>query len=181
MNNNIILIQFKMIVNIFFHLAARGPALGIPTIRVDGNDVFACYFAVKEARKICIEESRPVLIEAMTYRISHHSTSDDSAAYRSVDEVRTWKEHEHPTNRLEQLLRKNNQFDEQETKSFKEKMRKEIIDIVFKKEKEPKPPIRELFTDVYDTMDNTIQQEQYDELIDHLQSYSEHYPKNFKQ
>ena len=34
------------------------------------------------ARDICIRENRPVLIEAMTYRIGHHSTSDDSSAYR---------------------------------------------------------------------------------------------------
>ena len=39
------------------------------TIRVDGNDVFAVYNATKEAREICIRQSRPVLIEAMTYRI----------------------------------------------------------------------------------------------------------------
>lgn len=38
------------------------------TIRVDGNDVFAVYNATKAARKIAVEQSRPVLIEAMTYR-----------------------------------------------------------------------------------------------------------------
>lgn len=38
------------------------------TVRVDGNDVFAVYNATKKARKISVEESRPVLIEAMTYR-----------------------------------------------------------------------------------------------------------------
>ena len=160
-------------------IAARGPSLGIPTVRVDGNDVFACYFAVKEARKICIEESRPVLIEAMTYRISHHSTSDDSNAYRSVDEVRSWKEKEHPMNRIEQLLRRNNMFDEQEEKSFKEKVRKEIIDIVFQNEKQLKPPIHLMFTDVYDEM-SIAQKEQLEELNEHLKEYGQHYPtKNF--
>ena len=52
------------------------------TIRIDGNDVFAVYNATQKAREICIKQSRPVLIEAMTYRIGHHSTSDDSSAYR---------------------------------------------------------------------------------------------------
>ena len=58
------------------------------TIRVDGNDVLAVYNATKAAREIAVSENKPVLIEAMTYRIGHHSTSDDSSAYRSVDEVR---------------------------------------------------------------------------------------------
>ena len=56
-------------------------------IRVDGNDVLAVYNATRAAREIAASENKPVLIEAMTYRIGHHSTSDDSSAYRSVDEV----------------------------------------------------------------------------------------------
>lgn len=49
-------------------IAARGPGYGIHTIRVDGNDVLAVLAAVREGRRLCIEESRAVLIEAMTYR-----------------------------------------------------------------------------------------------------------------
>ena len=49
-------------------IAIRGPAYGMSTIRVDGNDVFAVYNATKQARQICANEMRPVLIEAMTYR-----------------------------------------------------------------------------------------------------------------
>lgn len=71
-------------------IAGRAAGYGMLAIRVDGNDLFAVYNAVKAARKIAVSEMRPVLIEAMTYRIGHHSTSDDSTAYRSVDEVRYW-------------------------------------------------------------------------------------------
>jgi 2-oxoisovalerate dehydrogenase E1 component alpha subunit len=49
-------------------LACRGSGYGMPTIRVDGNDVFAVYNVTKRAREICVNENRPVLIEAMTYR-----------------------------------------------------------------------------------------------------------------
>ena len=49
-------------------IAARGPGYGVHTIRVDGNDALAVYHAVKEARKLCIDEGRAVLVEAMTYR-----------------------------------------------------------------------------------------------------------------
>jgi 2-oxoisovalerate dehydrogenase E1 component alpha subunit len=63
--------------------ASRGHGYGMSTIRIDGNDTLAVYNATKEARRICIEENKPVLIEALTYRVGHHSTSDDSSAYRS--------------------------------------------------------------------------------------------------
>ena len=72
-------------------IAVRGPAYGMATIRVDGNDVLAVYNATQKAREIAATENKPVLIEAMTYRIGHHSTSDDSSAYRSVDEVRIFQ------------------------------------------------------------------------------------------
>ena len=49
-------------------IAARGPAYGIPTIRVDGNDVLAMYYATKVARECCTRSEKPFLIEAMTYR-----------------------------------------------------------------------------------------------------------------
>lgn len=49
-------------------LAVRGPSYGIDTIRVDGNDVFAVYNAVKAAREMSVTQCKPVLIEAMTYR-----------------------------------------------------------------------------------------------------------------
>ena len=59
-------------------IAVRGVAYGIPTLRVDGNDIFAIYNAVKTAREIIIKEKRPALIEAISYRIGDHSTSDYS-------------------------------------------------------------------------------------------------------
>lgn len=49
-------------------IAAKGPAYGINTLRVDGNDVLAVHRATQYAREFCINESKPVLIEAMTYR-----------------------------------------------------------------------------------------------------------------
>lgn len=51
-----------------FFSAARGPAYGIPSIRVDGNDILAVYNVTKAARQLVVEECKPALIEAMTYR-----------------------------------------------------------------------------------------------------------------
>ena len=60
----------------------RGIAYGMPSVRIDGNDTLAVVQATREARRIIQEEDTPVLIEAMTYRVGHHSTSDDSTRYR---------------------------------------------------------------------------------------------------
>ncbi|XP_071274825.1 2-oxoisovalerate dehydrogenase subunit alpha, mitochondrial isoform X3 [Agelaius tricolor] len=64
-------------------IAARGPGYGLLSIRVDGNDVFAVYNATREARRRAVAENQPFLIEAMTYRIGHHSTSDNNSMYSS--------------------------------------------------------------------------------------------------
>jgi 2-oxoisovalerate dehydrogenase E1 component alpha subunit len=85
-------------------VASRGPGYGIVTIRVDGNDLFAVYNATRAAREIAVTQSRPVLIEAMTYRLGHHSTSDDSTAYRSIDEINSWERDDNPVARFRQYL-----------------------------------------------------------------------------
>ena len=60
-------------------IAGRGPSYGIATIRVDGGDARAMYNATAEARAVALRQQAPVLIEAMSYRSGHHSTSDDSS------------------------------------------------------------------------------------------------------
>ncbi|XP_009980935.1 PREDICTED: 2-oxoisovalerate dehydrogenase subunit alpha, mitochondrial, partial [Tauraco erythrolophus] len=100
--------------------------LGFFWIRVDGNDVFAVYNATKEARRRAVAENRPVLIEAMTYRIGHHSTSDDSSAYRSVDEVDYWDKRDHPISRLRHYMLNRNWWDEEEEKSWRRSSRRMV-------------------------------------------------------
>lgn len=65
-------------------IAGRGPSYGIATVRVDGGDARAVYCATAEARSIALKQQVPVLIEAMSYRSGHHSTSDDSSRWRKA-------------------------------------------------------------------------------------------------
>lgn len=51
----------------------------MPAIRVDGGDARAVYCATRAARELALRDGCPVLIEAMSYRTGHHSTSDDSS------------------------------------------------------------------------------------------------------
>merc|ERR1712141_119837 len=156
-------------------IAVRGPAFGMDTIRVDGNDVFAVYNATRAARDICIRENRPVLIEAMTYRIGHHSTSDDSSAYRSVDEVRYWDQKDHPITKFAQYLIKKGLWNEAKEAEWKESSRKEVMTAFAKAEKKLKPKWQEMFTDVYHDVPVHLQ-EQLDYMSNHLDTYGKEYP-----
>ena len=83
-------------------IAQKAIAYGIYGIKVDGNDVFAMYRATKEA----IERAKkgiPTLIEAFTYRMSDHTTSDDAKKYRSDKEVKFWKKKD-PIDRLRKYM-----------------------------------------------------------------------------
>ncbi|MDY0278821.1 MAG: pyruvate dehydrogenase (acetyl-transferring) E1 component subunit alpha, partial [Acholeplasma sp.] len=73
-------------------LAQKAIAYGIPGIQVDGNDPLAMYVAVEEARKRAIKGEGPTLIEAVTYRIGPHTTSDNPKLYREDAEVERWLE-----------------------------------------------------------------------------------------
>ncbi|KAL3874993.1 hypothetical protein ACJMK2_037936 [Sinanodonta woodiana] len=106
-------------------IASRGIGYGMVTARVDGNDVFAVYKVTKAAREICVQENRPVLIEAMTYRIGHHSTSDDSSAYRSVDEVSHWNKEDTPIARLRLYMIKKGWWNDDAEKEWKQDSKKQ--------------------------------------------------------
>ena len=71
-------------------IAHRAIGYGMPGIRVDGNDVLACYAVTAEAAARAREGGGPTLIEAITYRMGPHTTSDDPTRYRPADEVDHW-------------------------------------------------------------------------------------------
>jgi 2-oxoisovalerate dehydrogenase E1 component alpha subunit len=108
-------------------IAVRGVAYGMPTIRVDGNDIFAIYNAVQKGRELILKEKRPVLIEAMSYRVGDHSTSDFSQRYRDEKEMKKWQEllakFKSPIYRLEKYLLKKGIVKENEQALFREEAR----------------------------------------------------------
>ncbi|TDF99259.1 thiamine pyrophosphate-dependent dehydrogenase E1 component subunit alpha [Paenibacillus piri] len=68
-------------------IAERAAGYGFPGIKVDGNDVLEVYRVMKEARERAVRGDGPTLIEAVMYRISPHSTSDNDMLYRTKEEV----------------------------------------------------------------------------------------------
>uniref|UniRef100_A0A3Q3AKV4 2-oxoisovalerate dehydrogenase subunit alpha n=1 Tax=Kryptolebias marmoratus TaxID=37003 RepID=A0A3Q3AKV4_KRYMA len=156
-------------------IAARGPGYGMLSIRVDGNDVFAVYNATKEARRRAVAENQPFLIEAMTYRIGHHSTSDDSSAYRSVDEVNYWDKQDHPISRLRHYMTARGWWSEDDERSWRKQSRKTVMEAFERAERRLKPNVELLFTDVYDELTPGLSR-QRESLARHMQQYKEHYP-----
>ncbi|NNG35733.1 thiamine pyrophosphate-dependent enzyme [Nakamurella aerolata] len=72
-------------------LYKRAAGYGMPGFRVDGNDVLACLAVTRWALDECRSGNGPVMIEAFTYRMDAHTTSDDPTRYRLADETEHWK------------------------------------------------------------------------------------------
>jgi len=72
-------------------LYQRARGFGFPGLRVDGNDVLACYAVTKKALQAAREGQGPTLIEALTYRMGAHTTTDDPTRYRLASELEVWK------------------------------------------------------------------------------------------
>jgi pyruvate dehydrogenase E1 component alpha subunit len=72
-------------------LYQRARGFGFPGVRVDGNDVLAVYAVTKAALSSARSGQGPMLIEAFTYRMGAHTTSDDPTKYRISAEVEVWK------------------------------------------------------------------------------------------
>lgn len=92
-------------------LAQKAIAYGFPGIQVDGNDLLACYVAAREAVERARRGEGPTLIEALTYRLSLHTTADDPTKYRSEAEVRAWEAKE-PLPRFRRYLEAKGLLDE---------------------------------------------------------------------
>lgn len=84
-------------------IALRAAGCGIAGAVVDGNDVVSVYACVRDAVQRARGGGGPTLIEALTYRLEPHTTSDDPARYRSEEEVARWRERD-PIDRLRHLL-----------------------------------------------------------------------------
>src|SRR5215469_6257727 len=93
-------------------LYQRAHGFGFPGIRVDGNDVFACLAVTRKAMQAAREGQGPTMIEAFTYRMGAHTTTDDPTRYRLAAELETWKLKD-PIERVKAYLVRTEQADEQ--------------------------------------------------------------------
>lgn len=112
-------------------IAQKAQAYGIPGIQVDGNDLLAMYLAVETARERALRGEGSTLIEAYTYRLGDHTTSDDAKKYRDPAEVELWKPRD-PIIRLQKYLASKNLWNQVYEDELVAKYEKEI-DIIVEK------------------------------------------------
>ncbi|MFJ5964942.1 thiamine pyrophosphate-dependent dehydrogenase E1 component subunit alpha [Bacillus sp. NPDC093026] len=106
-------------------ISDRAIGYGMPGVTVDGNDPLEVYAAVKEARDRAIRGEGPTLIEAISYRLTAHSSDDDDSSYREKEEVLEARKKD-PLIQYETYLIEGNIM----TSDMKEEMSKEIMQIV---------------------------------------------------
>ncbi len=145
-------------------LYQRGDGFGVPGVRIDGNDVLASYAVTAKHMDDARAGKGPSLIEALTYRIGAHTTSDDPTRYREDEEVEYWKARD-PITRFEKFLRRNgiaqDFFDEVEHAG--ELLSAEIREATFALKN---PPIENMFKHVYSEQHPVI-----DEQLAWLEGY----------
>src|SRR5438477_526866 len=116
------------------HMPRKG---GTDGVQVDGNDILAVYKATKSAVDKARSGGGPTLIEAITYRMGGHSTSDDPTIYRSAEEVELWKKRD-PIVRFTKYLIKKGIISEKENEKFLEQIDAGMTKVI--KESEVIPP-----------------------------------------
>jgi 2-oxoisovalerate dehydrogenase E1 component alpha subunit len=159
-------------------IAGRGIGYGIRTTRVDGLDVHAVFDAVSEGRRVCREHNEPVLIECMSYRAGHHSTSDDSLKYRPKEELQYWNER-NPIDRLRLCLERKGLWDSHQESTLRETKRRELRLALSEASERRRPPINQMFQDVYkDIPAHLLEQSQ--DMMEHIQLHPKEYkPEEF--
>jgi len=145
-------------------IAVKGRAYGMPSVRVDGNDLLAMVKVLGDAADRARRGDGPTFVEALTYRIGAHSTSDDPTRYRSDAEVESWKKKD-PVDRLAKHLRALGLVDDAFAKQLDEELTAEISQAVNEVEAMGTPKRESLLDDVYAELPWHLR-DQRDELRD---------------
>ena len=139
-------------------IAVKAEAYGFDGVQVDGNDILAVYKATKSAVDKARSGGGPTLIEAITYRMGGHSTSDDPTIYRGAEEVELWKKRD-PIVRFTKYLIRKGIISEKENEKFLEQIDSEMTKVIKEREVVAPPDVSTLFTDVYSEMPWHIREE----------------------
>ncbi|HSP07565.1 MAG TPA: thiamine pyrophosphate-dependent dehydrogenase E1 component subunit alpha [Acidobacteriota bacterium] len=129
-------------------IAVKAEAYGFEGVQVDGNDVLAVFSATRDAVRKARDGGGPTLIEALTYRMGAHSSSDDPRLYRSEAEVEEWRKKD-PITRLLKYLQQQGYWSMEEQEALEEKLNHQILSAVEEAEKIGPPPLESLFEDVF--------------------------------
>ncbi|CAN5859978.1 thiamine pyrophosphate-dependent dehydrogenase E1 component subunit alpha [soil metagenome] len=129
-------------------IAHKAQAYGMPGYFVDGMDVLACYYVIKEAVERARAGFGPALVETLVYRFGAHSSADDDLRYRPQEEIDAWKKRD-PIVKMQRFLGKRGLWNEEEDETLQETIRSELVQAVKDAEAAGKVPVEWMFEDVY--------------------------------
>lgn len=129
-------------------IAPKAIGYGMQAFRIDGNDFFAVHEAVAKARTLCLEGKGPLLIEAMTYRLGAHSTSDDPSVYRKAEEVSSHLRQD-PVLRLRKYLISQKWWDDEKEAAYASSIQEEVTQAIERAKGTPRPPLASIIEHVY--------------------------------
>ncbi len=132
-------------------IAIKAAAYGMSGVRVDGNDLLAVIATTREAVERARSGGGPTFVEALTFRMGGHSSSDDPTRYRDPKLVETWEKRD-PLARLGAWMRGRNLLTDADIETWTAELNDEISKAVTEAEALPPPPIESLFADVYAAM-----------------------------
>jgi len=139
-------------------LAQKGIAGGIRSLQVDGNDIIAMRAAMDEALERARSGLGPSLIEAITYRLSDHTTADDARRYREQAEVdEAWTRE--PIKRLRLYLESRGAWDQAQEDLWKRACVKKVDDAVAEYAATPKPEIGDMFDFLFAELPKNLRRE----------------------
>ena len=131
-------------------IAIKGLGYGLESLRVDGNDVLACYLAAKYAVDKARAGGGATFLELLTYRVGAHSSSDDPSQYRDESHTTDWRENRDPLVRMETLLDRG-LMSKDEREKLRTKFETEINEVVSEQEAAGLPDVKTLIEDVFET------------------------------
>jgi pyruvate dehydrogenase E1 component alpha subunit len=148
-------------------LAQKAVAAGFPGIQVDGNDIVAVRHWVERALDRGRRGEGPTLIEAVTYRLSDHTTADDSSRYRKKDEVENaWKVE--PLIRIRQYLNDLGVWDDDKEQALQEACAAKVDEAVQIYLNTPKPAVESMFDHMYRELPEFLEEQR-----DHAMQYGD--------
>jgi 2-oxoisovalerate dehydrogenase E1 component subunit alpha len=151
-------------------LFKRASGFGFPGIRVDGNDVLASYAVTRTALDNARHGNGPTFIEAYTYRMGAHTTSDDPTRYRIASEVEAWQAKD-PIKRVRLFLEKQGLADEAFFASVDEEAKAEAIKLRERVLSMPDPQPLQMFDHVYPN-GSPLLDEQRAEFARYMESFA---------
>jgi len=141
------------------NIAVKSLAYGMPGLKVDGNDFFAMYAALKQATVFAREGHGPVLIEALTYRKGAHTTSDDPTKYRTKENEEEWEKTD-PLKRMSSYLKDKALWNDEQEVVLTEQFKKEVDTSFEAAEAAPPYQLEDVFKYTYAEMPEDLKMQQ---------------------